>query len=62
MIEDTDSIYQFYSSKRQEVAYIVRRKSFENKCKLGCVTDILITDISKETIKRALTSLVAHKG
>jgi len=54
-------LYQKYSSKRQEVACIVRRKSLENKCKLGCLSHILITDISPEAVRKAVTSLVAHR-
>lgn len=57
MIEDTNSLYQFYSSRRQEVACLIRRKSSGDKCKLGCVTDILITDISPEAVRKAVKRL-----
>lgn len=56
-MEDTDELYQLYSSKRQEVACIVRRKSLENKCKLGCVSDIIITDISLKATLRSVKFL-----
>ena len=52
-----EEIYQMTVSRKDTVLTVCRIKDKRNKCRIGCVVDLIITDVSSSAITTACKNI-----